>query len=141
MLLLAGEYGSWVPFGRRELWQYKQEERLALPSLRQGPLVVLNACFTGRSHSYGGQREDLVSALIEEGAAAVVACPLPVHDRVGALFGVWLYTSGQASGARLTDNFMRARRKIEEHCASEDSAAWPLWTLLHYHGNPYAQLG
>ena len=83
-----------APFGRREIRNLSVGKDPDAPLLRGGPLVVLNSCRTGRQRSFGGQREDLTWALLEQGAEAVIACALPVFDKMGEFFGKYLYTLG-----------------------------------------------
>jgi hypothetical protein len=108
--------------------------------LSDGPLVVLNSCFTGRSREFGGQREDLAWAILQEGAEAVIACGLPVFNRMGEFFGKLLYSFTSARSPGMAWHFAEVRALVEEYFRQMPSLLWPAWTLLHYHGNPFVRL-
>lgn len=142
LLLCADLSGSTrpAPFGRKELDDLGLRTGCPGRLLSNGPLVVLNSCFTGRSRDFGGQREDLVWALLEEGAQAVIGCGLPVFDKVGDFFGKHLYRFVSAESPGMAWEFAEVRAILEACYRRARSPLWPAWTLLHYHGNPFAQL-
>ncbi len=124
-------------FGRQEIGILKQ--RLGRDKLlRHRPLLVLNSCRTGRTRDFGGQREDLAWAFLAEGAEAVIASALPVYDVVGQMFGEALYAPTFASSKGMGQTLVEVRRLLER--STRQSRMWPTWTLLTYHGNPYARL-
>jgi tetratricopeptide (TPR) repeat protein len=108
--------------------------------LQAGPLVVLNSCFSGRTRDFGGQREDLVWAFLQEGAEAVIASPLPVHDSVGQILGSAIYDNRLASLNGIGETLLMARRRLAETVCREDPRVWPSWMLITCHGNPFAYL-
>jgi hypothetical protein len=129
-----GEAG-WAPFGRKEILDIKvglQDEKL----FRNSPFVMLNACFLAHTREHGGQREDLAAALLEEGAAAVVASPKSIFEKMGVILDESLYSPDYwpADGA-MAEVFLAARQKIESKFRGKKT--WPAWTMLAYHGNPY----
>ena len=129
-----------VPFGRRELGNLSAGKDPDARLLHGGPLVVLNSCRTGRQRGFGGQREDLIWALLEQGAEAVIACALPVFDKMGEFFGKHLYTLGLPGSLGMGWQFAQVRGLLEDRFRRLDSRLWPAWTLFHYHGNPFAHL-
>jgi tetratricopeptide (TPR) repeat protein len=139
VLLLAG-LGGCDPFGPADLRQHKQRERIVGGLLGYEPLVVLNSCFSGENRWFGGRREDFVSTLMAEGAAAVIACANPVFDAMGYQFGAWLYEPNESSAPMVVENFKRSRSRLDKQFESDESPMWPLWTLFHFHGNPYVML-
>jgi tetratricopeptide (TPR) repeat protein len=139
LMVSGGTPTESVPFGRAELLRYKEERHIAGRLFRQAPLFVLNSCFSGNVREFGGRREDLVATLIEEGAAAVVASPFPVDDKIGSLWGESLYDGLGAGENVLADVFLRCRKRVASECSRLGSRRWPLWMLWHLHGNPYAR--
>jgi hypothetical protein len=138
MLILSGRTGGgYARYGIADLRHDKELRKSETGLLFYGPLVVLNSCYMGRTRRYGGRSEDLASELMEEGAAAVIASPLPVYDPMGELFGSSLYPGEMKT---MAENFLASRRAVEAHFANTKPNVWPLWTLLHYYGNPYASL-
>ena len=141
---LCKRYGDChAGFGRKELADLKAMLSFAEPDreklLPSGPLVVLNSCLTGLTRAFGGQREDLASMLLEEGAEAVIASPTSVFERMGVRLRTLLYRPDLlAETAAMGEAFLRVRREIEE--GYRGSRIWPAWSLLTYHGNPYARL-
>jgi tetratricopeptide (TPR) repeat protein len=124
-------------FGRREIAILKS--RLGCSRLLpQRPLLVLNSCRTGRTRDFGGQREDLAWQLLVEGAGAVIASALPVFDTMGSVFGEALYSPLFASPAGMGQTLVEVRRFLES--ATRSRRVWPSWSLLTYHGNPFARL-
>ena len=103
--------------------------------LVNGPLVVLNSCVTGRAREHGGKREDLASAFMAEGAAAVIASPFPISEGVGVALGTDLY--GQDDDG-IGEAVLRIRRHLAATVCAEDPRLWPAWMLIACHGNPYA---
>ncbi len=103
------------------------------------PLIVLNSCRTGWTRLSGGEREDLAGGLLYRGAGAVIASAFPVYEKLGAVFGVALYSSSPVSAA---DAFLQARVSVERLCRTEGALRplWPSWALLTYHGNPWLRL-
>jgi tetratricopeptide (TPR) repeat protein len=138
VLVLADGAGTgWDYCGTADFALHKDQLRIRDRLLAYGPLVVLNSCYAGTVRGFGGKQEGLVSLLLEEGAEGVVACPFPVDDSIGSLFGAALYRTG---GSTMADRFMGSRREVAKDLAERDPGAWPLWMLFHYHGNPYAVL-
>jgi CHAT domain-containing protein len=129
-------------FGRRELQDVKNRLHCPGSLLGRGPLVVLNSCLTGRMRQFGGQREDLAWAFLEEGADAVIASGLPVLDDMGAAFSELLYFDrGDKEDSRgMAWRFAAARAFVERVWRDTKSPYWPAWSLFTYHGNPYAHL-
>ena len=134
---LGGKYSA-VPFGRKELNDLRVRTGTGGKLLGHGPLVVLNSCFTGRVREFGGQREDLAAAFLEEGAQAVIASPMPVSESMGKTLGELLYNPAFSRPEGMAWTFFEARKRMER--AYRDTHMWPTWALMHYHGNPYAQL-
>jgi hypothetical protein len=100
---------------------------------------VLNSCHTGGTRSYGGQREDLAWNFLELGAIVVIASPLNVNDTMGMHFGKNLYkNSSNLGNHHFGQAFLMARNSIEKQFRK--TTQWPMWSLLTYHGNPYAKL-
>jgi hypothetical protein len=131
---------SWAPFGRTELSHMHERLRRTDGLLSTGPLVVLNSCLTGRTRDFGGKREDLAGALLEQGAKAVIASPVPVSDAMGRLLGELLYKDYFLVEPDMACAFMKARATVEWAFRKARSPIWPAWTLMHYHGNPFARL-
>ena len=102
------------------------------------PIVVLNACWAGRSRAFGGQREDLVATFIDEGATCVIAWPTPVHDNVGRLLATLVYVPQIRDQRGLAFTFCRVRGLVERKLRG--TAYWWTWLWLRYHGNPFAQM-
>lgn len=131
-----------APFGRREVQaivSYLRSEEPESHQLLNHTLVVLNSCRTGGTRSYGGKREDLACTLLEQGAEVVVASPLHMHDTMGMYLGKNLYEfSATLGNCHFGQAFLAARRSIEERYRA--TSHWPTWSLLTYHGNPYARL-
>ena len=130
----------WAPFGRTELLHLRERLGRTNGLLSSGPLVLLNSCLTGRTRGFGGQREDLAGALLEQGAKAVIASPMPVFDAMGRLLGELLYKDYFLSEPDMARAFMAARAAVEWAFRKAQSPIWPAWTLMHYHGNPFACL-
>ena len=130
------EMADWAPFGRREITDIKSiADRKKL--LEGNPLIMLNACYLGRTREHGGQREDLASVFIEEGAGAVIASPLPVFEGMGVTLGESFYQPDTWSKYGATaEIFMNVRLKIEKEFRGK--SIWPAWVILAYHGNPFA---
>ena len=126
-------------FGRKELEAMRVAGGDGRP-LRNGPLVMLNSCYTGRSHGFGGQREDFAAALLRHGAQAVIASPTPVFDVMGQQFGTTFYDYTRGGVVPAADAFMKARKFVEKLHRDGNSPFWPAWMMLSYHGNPYAYL-
>ena len=136
----------WDPLREYEVFRYgrAQFEQLKAATgdpvgklLPNGPLVVLNSCVTGRTRAHGGQREDLASALLAEGAAAVVASPLPIYDRVGLALGTRLYAQ---DGDGIGQTVLGIRRRLAATVCAQRPRLWSAWMLIACHGNPYARL-
>lgn len=126
-----------VLFERRRMAELKQT--CSRPTLfTSRPLVVLNACWAGRSRDFGGQREDLAAAFLDEGASCVVACPTPVHDDVGRMLATLLYVPSIHDQRGLAFTFERVRSLIERKCRGK--SYWWTWFWMRYQGNPYACL-
>ncbi len=148
VLLLSGAPGegkySGLPshFGREEIIAVRAGIERAGKLLEDGALVVLNSCLTGRTREFGGQREDLAWAFLEEGAGAVIASALPVLDDMGAAFGELLYfdRGGEEDSRGMAWRFAAARGFVERIWRHTKSPYWPAWSLFTYHGNPYARL-
>lgn len=132
------EVTQFSPFGRKEIEDLRVRFRTEDPLLKSGPLVVLNACVTGKTRSFGGQREDLSSVLLAEGANAVIASPFPVSDIGGKLFGCQLYQQTKISSLFASEIFAHTRASIEEQLRAYPKL-WPSWAMIHYHGNPFAK--
>lgn len=131
---------SFAPFGRKEIVDLKYRIGRTGPLLEGGPLVFLNSCMTGQTRDFGGQREDVAWTLMEEGAEAVVACALPVFETMGVSLGGQMYNGGLSKHPAMAGHFAMVRAVIEAGFRSADSPLWPAWTLMRYHGNPYARL-
>ncbi|MGD0129125.1 MAG: CHAT domain-containing protein [Terriglobia bacterium] len=129
VLLLYGKM-----FGRSELNELKQRQGITGPLFANESLVILNSCLTGREREYGGQRKDLVGMFLEEGSRAVVASSLPVFDRVGHVLGTALYALPGACA--MADKLQQIRRVIGRLAGKHNSAQFPTWSMLQYHGNP-----
>ncbi len=141
VLMVSGDtLGKPVPFGKTELLQYKKEQGIAGRLFKYSPLFIMNSCFSGTSRVFGGHREDLVAFLVEQGTAAVIASPFPVHDALGAVWGQDLYQSLTLSHNILSDAFMQCRMNMELACSQLPSRVRPLWMLWHLHGNPFSYL-
>lgn len=107
----------------------------AWSGFKHRPLVVLNACVAGRVRSFGGAREDLIQAFLKHGAGAVIACPVPLPDKTGALFGSALATQPKAT--RIGDRVVAARRAAAKAEAGL-SHATDRWAWIHLHDALYA---
>ena len=133
-------------YSRRDLQLLKQQRQIENPKskiqnlLPNHPLITLNSCFTGRTRDFGGQREDLAFTLLTEGAQAVIASALPVFDPIGQIFGTSLYAPCFQSPLGMATTLLHIRRFIERILRELNSPFWPTWSLLTYHGNPYALL-
>ena len=129
-------------FGRREIQElasYLKSEKPDRLKLLNHALVVLNSCRTGGTHSYGGQREDLAWNFLEIGAEVVIASPLHINDTMGMYLGKNLYKySSDSENHHFGQAFLTTRNSIEEQF--RETSQWPTWSLLNYHGNPYAKL-
>jgi len=124
-------------FGRHDMVEVKKaSSRPSVFSSR--PLVVLNACWAGRSRDFGGQREDLASAFLAEGASCVIAYPTPVHDDVGRMLGTLLYVPAMHDSRGLAFTFKRVRSLVQRKCRG--TSYWWTWFWMRYQGNPYARL-
>lgn len=132
----------YVVFGRRQLDALRPAGKRVARIFSNGPLVVLNACNLGKTRYFGGQREDLASAFLREGAEAVISTPMAIRDDVGADIGVGLYGSvnRRSEPDEMGHNFALARKLVARHLRASAVCLWPAWILLHYHGNPYARL-
>jgi CHAT domain-containing protein len=124
-------------FGRREMAALKQKSSRAV-LLMSRPLVVLNACWLGRSHDFGGQREDLAATFLDEGAGCVIAWPTPVHDEVGRILATLLYVPSTEDQRGLAFTFQKVRSLIERKYRGKNY--WWTWFWIRYQGNPYARL-
>jgi hypothetical protein len=127
----------WSYYGRRELDALRVRlgrDRL----LEHGPLITLTACHTGRSRSFGGRREDLAWTFLSEGAEAVIASALPVKLGIGLALGESIYQPWRGGAEGLGRGLVCTRRLMAR--AFRDRPDWATWTLLAYHGNPYAML-
>ena len=125
-------------YGRAQFEQVKAAAgRPDAKLLANGPLVVLNSCVTGRMREHGGQREDLASTFLVAGAAAVIATPVPIHDRVGLALGTELYRQG---GDGIGETVLAIRQHLAATVCAERPKLWPAWMLIACHGNPYACL-
>ena len=138
LVLWDESHRSHVPFGRKEMGDLKAVHGISGKLLKNSPFVFLNSCMTGRTRDFGGQREDLVWTFLHEGAEAVVASPTPVYDPVGARLGRLLYDAAFADERGMSYTFAAVRGLAEEYF--RDQPYWATWTLMQYHGNPYAQL-
>ena len=133
---VSGEDGDSL-FDRHSIAEAKKAS--SRPSLfLSRPLVVLNACWAGRSRDFGGQREDLASAFLAEGASCVIACPTPVHDDVGRMLATLLYVPSMQDCRGLAFTFKRVRSLVERKCRGK--SYWWTWFWMRYQGNPYARL-
>jgi len=141
-LVLHDDLGAPSPsyFARREIGDLKVSSGRTDKLLGKGSLVVLSSCLTARTRDFGGQREDLAWALLEEGAEVVVGSPLPMHVSTGVMLGHWLFDKAFADSRGLAWTFARVRAYIEMHARMKNLPTWAAWALLSYHGNPYAQL-
>lgn len=134
LILPTGLYDrSWEYFGSRDL-------RFAIsgrPAGKSAPkVVVLNSCYMGDTRDFGGQREDLVGSFITLGSEVVIASALPVFDRVGALLSEAMYSSC-IPVRELGRRIVLVRRLIER--ATRNMSSWPTWSMISYHGNPFAR--
>jgi len=137
LVLHSGDDLGPVYFGRRELEDLNV--RLARDKLlSHGPIVILNCCRAGRVRDWGGKREDLAWALLNQGAEAVIASALPVYDAMGKILGESLYSPLVASTGGMGATLVRVRRLLAS--VSRSSMMWPTWALVTYHGNPYVEL-
>ena len=125
-------------FGRKDIALAKQLQGDGERLFPHGLLIVLNSCMTGKTRSHGGQREDLASSFLREGAEAVIASALPVFDRMGMSFGQMLYDRKYHNESGMAYTFGNVRRALEKRYRGH--RIWPAWSLLTYHGNPYARL-
>ncbi len=138
LILSGGRRAAARPFGREHLRALRSAPEEDGPFLPNGPLVVLNACISGRAREFGGKREDLAQTFLDEGAAAIIASALPVYDQMGRVFAEALYRPGFECSTGMAWTFAAVRAVVER--AARKSSVWAAWTLLAYHGNPYARL-
>lgn len=124
-------------FDRRSLVELRaKSQRAQIFSSR--PVVVLNACWAGRSRAFGGQREDLASAFLTEGASCVIACPTPVHDDVGQMLATLLYVPSIQHERGLGKTFEQVRALVARKL--RDESHWWTWFWMRCFGNPYTRL-
>ena len=98
------------------------------------PVCVMSSCELGRSrHLQSGEQQGVVVALLEAGAAAVVAATYSVPDVVGRQFAQAFYR--RASGATLGDAMRGARRALAK--AGVHPVAWGSFVMF---GEPAAPL-
>nr|WP_320013489.1 CHAT domain-containing protein [uncultured Desulfobacter sp.] len=126
-------------FGKQNLLAYKKQQGIAGQLFRQYPLVVLNSCYTGTARDFGGRKEDFAAALIDEGAAAVIASSSPIPDIIGGIMGTALYSGLMLNHETIADIFMRCRNQLELDCLHYNSKWILAWMLWRIHGNPYAK--
>ena len=126
-------------FERMHIQVFKRTRGTGASLLKDGTLIVLNSCLAGRTRDFGGQREDLASAFLAEGAEAVIACALPTDDASAVKLGASLYNERLLSQAGMAMTFHRARLDLASS-ERETVPFRPCWMLYTYHGNPYALL-
>lgn len=102
------------------------------------PVVVLNACWAGRSRAFGGQREDLSSAYLDEGASCVIACPTPVQDDMARMLATLLYVPVMQDSRGLAYTFSRVRSIVEKKFRGTDG--WWTWFWMRFNGNPFVRI-
>lgn len=126
-------------FGRQNINQLAQKYSNS-PYLPNS-LMILNCCHTGKAREAGGQREDLVAALLNQGAACVVAYALPIRNTMGNKLGEVLFEDCTNSAKTIADAVLYARRKMAlELCDDLNTRSWGSWCMLHLHGNGLAVL-
>ena len=126
-------------FGKVQLAQLSDAQHEQL--MPQHPVIVLNSCLTGNTRQAGGAREDLVAALISQGAAAIIATALQMSNRVGKAFGELLFDAAIADSTCLGDVIVTVRQHLASNiCNDITSAYWGDWAMLHLHGNAYTTL-
>lgn len=109
------------------------------PLFPHAPLIVMNSCLTGRTREFGGFREDLVYALLDHGAGAVIATALPILDDVGEALGRALFDPAALAEPTVGSLVVEARRQLAQGaCADIDSVRWGAWGMVHIHGNANA---
>jgi tetratricopeptide (TPR) repeat protein len=133
----AGIDNSYDLFDRRSLAEIRAKSRRT-KILSSSPIVVLNACWAGRSRAFGGQREDLASAFLAEGASCVVACPTPVYDDVGQMLATLLYVPSIQHKQGLGKTFQQVRSLVARRL--HDEAHWWTWFWMRSFGNPYTSI-
>lgn len=132
-----GSASGYAVFDRTSLAEAKttSARQLLFPSK---PVVVLNACWAGRSRAFGGQREDLASAYLDEGATCVIACPTPVHDDMGRMLATLLYVPVMQDRRGLGYTFARVRAIVEEKFRGTNW--WWTWFWMRFYGNPFVHI-
>ena len=138
VLLLHTEPGEGKPQGLISYFgAYHLNNALAQgASFSHAPLVVLNSCVTGRTREHGGQREDLVSALLNQGAGAVIASALPIYDSVGEALGEALFSEAALTQPTMGAYLVEARRQLARGiCRDTGKPTWGAWGMVHLHGN------
>ena len=138
VLLLHTEPGEDKPQGLISYFgAYQLKNALAQgASFSHAPLVVLNSCVTGRTREHGGQREDLVSALLSQGAGAVIATALSIYDSVGEALGEALFSEAALTQPMMGAYLVEARRQLAQGiCRDREKPTWGAWGRVHLHGN------
>lgn len=137
VLFGSGIANSYDLFDRRRLAEIRTESRRA-KVFSSSPIVVLNACWAGRSRAFGGQREDLASAFLAEGAGCVIACPTPVYDDVGQMLATLLYVPSIQHEHGLGKTFEQVRSLVARRFHGEPH--WWTWFWMRSFGNPYTSI-
>ncbi len=137
VLFGSGIANSYYLFDRRRLAEIRAKSRRA-KVFSSSPIVVLNACWAGRSRAFGGQREDLASAFLAEGASCVLACPTPVYDDVGQMLATLLYVPSIQHEHGLGKTFERVRSFVARRF--HDEPHWWTWFWMRSFGNPYTSI-
>jgi CHAT domain-containing protein len=107
----------------------------------QRPLIVLNSCHTGRSRTFGGAREDFVSALLLQGAGAVISTALPIYEDVGKALGEALFAPNLPENSDIATIVLQARQSLaRDLCENIKTPFWGAWGMIHLHGNALAKL-
>ena len=134
----AGKYRVLSFFGRQQLKSIADKQ--GAPPLLPNSLIFLNCCSTGQSREAGGQREDLVAALLSHGAGAVIAFAVPIRNAVGNKLGEVIFEPDSGS-TTVSQAVVHARRILAlKLCHDIDGRQWGAWSMLHVHGNGFAKL-
>jgi tetratricopeptide (TPR) repeat protein len=128
-----------VYFGKKDIELLAEHSGNGIFS--QHPLIVLNSCHTGRAHSFGGAREDLVAAMLSQGAGAVIASALPVIDEVGKALGEALFDPNIATQRDIGSVVLGVRRHLALQVYKDlNSPCWGAWGMIHLHGSGLAKM-
>lgn len=132
-------YENTTYFGRYQLSELANnghEETLFTNS----PLIILNSCYSGRTHDHGGLSENLVQSFLDYGAETVIASALPMQDSIGKMLSQSLFNSATLSKPTIGAQIVSMRNQIKNIAGNDTSQpTWGAWGMVHLHGNSLAK--